>query len=74
MVDLKGWLLSIVIGAGFLGFCLCLSIVVHPVVCADFEHQRNIMTVLFFNLLIAVALKIAASAVVAFILTNVVVG
>lgn len=36
--------------------------------------ERNIMTVLLFNFLIAVAVTIAASAVIAFILTNVVVG
>ena len=36
--------------------------------------ERNIMTVLFFNFLVAVAVTLAASAVIAFILTNVVVG
>jgi len=36
--------------------------------------QRNIMTVLLFNFLIAVAVTLAACAVIAFILTNVVVG
>jgi NhaP-type Na+/H+ or K+/H+ antiporter len=36
--------------------------------------HRNIMTVLLFNFLIAVAVTLAASAVIAFILTNVVVG
>jgi hypothetical protein len=36
--------------------------------------ERNIMTILLFNFLIAVAVTLAASAVIAFILTNVVVG
>jgi len=36
--------------------------------------ERNIMTVVFFNFLAALAVMLAASAVIAFILTNVVVG
>jgi hypothetical protein len=50
---------------GFLGFCLCLFIVVHTVAAArrgpgTLGMERNIMTVLLFNLLIAVAATIAA--------------
>jgi hypothetical protein len=36
--------------------------------------EKNIMTVLLFDFLIAVAVGIAASAIIAFILTNVVIG
>ncbi len=36
--------------------------------------ERNIVPVLLFNFLIAVAVTLAASAVIAFIVTNVVVG
>ena len=36
--------------------------------------EKNIMMVLLFDFLIAVAVGIAASAIIAFILTNVVIG
>jgi hypothetical protein len=55
---------------GVLGFCLCLLIVAHRLAPAGME--KNIMVVLVFDFLIAVAVAIAFAAVAAFIVANVI--
>jgi hypothetical protein len=77
MVDIRAWVLSIVIGLVF-GFCLYLLFIAHTLAAArqvrNFGHGEKHHDGSIIHFLIAAAVVLAAAAIIAFIVGKVILG